>query len=196
MRAFVDDWVVGHDAREGLAESDWDTIVGLGWHALLIPEELGGLGLGLVDAIVVLEEMGRVAFPGRYLASAVVATIAARRLGGHDLLRGLAAGEHATVALEEAGSGDPVDRVRTSARRKGARWILSGVKLLVLDLEGSDWVLVAARTPDGLATFKVDVPDAESTATMDATRAMARLVLDETVAEPVGPRGDYEGSRR
>ncbi len=191
VRAFMTPWVTGHDAREGLVESDWDTIVGLGWHALLIPEELGGLGLGLVDAIVVLEEMGRVAFPGRYLASAVVATIAARRLGGHDLLRGLAAGEHATVALEEAGTGDLVDRVRTSARRKGAQWILSGVKPLVLDLERSDWVLVAARTPDGLATFKVDVPDAESTATLDATRAVARLELDDTVAEPVGPGGDH-----
>ena len=191
VRSFMTDWVQAHDARDGLAESDWDTIVGLGWSALLIPEDLGGLGLGVVDAVVVLEEMGRVAFPGRYLASAVVATIAARRLGCTDLQRGLADGEQATVALEEAGSGDPVDRVRTSARRKGAEWILSGVKPVVLDLEDSDWVVVAARTPDGLATFKVDAPDAEPVATMDATRAVARLELHDTVAKPIGPLGDH-----
>lgn len=191
VRAFMIEWVQGHDARDGLAETDWDAIAGLGWPGMLIPEELGGLGLGLVDAVVVLEEMGRVAFPGRFFSSAVVATIAARRLGCTDLLRGLAAGEHATVALEEVGSGDPVDRVRTTARRKGAAWVLSGVKPLVLDAHDADWVLVAARTPDGLETFKLTNPHAVPVATMDATRAAARIELDETAAEPVGPLGDH-----
>ena len=191
VRAFVDDWVVTHDARDGLAESDWDAMTRLGWTGLLVPEEHGGLGLGLVDAVVVLEEMGRVAFPGRYLASAIVATIAARRLGCTGLLSGLAAGGRGTVALEEAGSGDPVDRVRASARRKGADWVLSGVKPIVLDALGADWVLVAARTPDGLATFKLIEPEAEAITTMDATRAAGRLALDDMVAEPVGPLGDH-----
>ncbi len=191
VRAFVDDWAVGHDARDGLAESDWDAITRLGWTGLLVPEKHGGLGLGLVDAAVVLEEMGRVAFPGPYLASAVVAAIAARRLGCDDLLRSLAGGGRGTVALEEAGAGDPVDRVRASARRKGARWELSGVKPIVLGAPGADWVLVAARTPDGLATFKLVDPETEAITTMDATRAAGRIVLDDTLAEPVGPLGDH-----
>ena len=191
VRRFVDDWVVTHDARDGLAESDWDAITRLGWTGLLVPTDHGGLGLGMVDAAVVLEEMGRIAFPGPYLGSAVVATIAARRLGCTDLLRGLAAGDRGAIALEEAGSGDPVDRVRASARRKGADWVLSGVKPIVLDALGADWVLVAARTPDGLATFKLIEPEAEAITTMDATRAVGRLVLDHTVAEPVGPLGDH-----
>ncbi|MDZ7731857.1 MAG: acyl-CoA dehydrogenase family protein [Acidimicrobiia bacterium] len=42
----------------------WDRVVELGWTGLLVPEEAGGLGLGLVDLVVVLEEMGSDAVPG------------------------------------------------------------------------------------------------------------------------------------
>ena len=81
-----------------------------------MPEAQGGLGLGLVDAVVVLEEMGRVAFPGPYLGSSVVATIAARRLGLTDLLADLGRGECVTVALEEPGTRRP-RRTRADPRR-------------------------------------------------------------------------------
>ena len=81
-----------------------------------MPEDHGGLGLGLVDLVVVLEEMGRVPFPGPFLSSAVFATLAARRLGLDDQLPSLAAGAtRGTVALDELGHGDPVDRIRTRA---------------------------------------------------------------------------------
>src|SRR5206468_8798915 len=65
----------------GFSDAVWDRIVELGWPALLVPEEHGGLGLGLVDLVVVMEEMGRVPFPGPFVSSAVFATSAARRLG-------------------------------------------------------------------------------------------------------------------
>lgn len=191
VRAFVADWAEGHDARDGLADAGWDTIVGLGWTGLLVPEAHGGLGLGLVDAVVVLEEMGRVAFPGPYLGSSVIATIAARRLGLGELLAGLAAGGRGTVALEESGSGDPVDRVRTSARRRGAQWVLTGDKPIVLDAAGADWILVVARTPDGLGTFRLDAHEVAVVPTMDATRTVGRVELGETPATPVGPEGDH-----
>ncbi len=191
VRHLVTDWAVTHDARDGLDAATWDAIVDLGWTGLLVPEGHGGLGLGLVDAVVVLEEMGRVAFPGPFLSSSIVATIAARRLDLDDRLPGLATGTRGTIALEEQGSGDPVDRVRTHARRRGAEWVLSGEKPLVLDGLDADWVLVVARTPDGLSTFRVDRPTMEPVRTMDATRRCGRLVLGETVAEPVGPEGDH-----
>ena len=191
VRAFVGDWSARSDARDGLAVSDWDAIVGLGWTGLLVPKGHGGLGLGLVDALVVLEEMGRVAFPGPYLGSAVIATIAARRLGIDELLADLATGGRGTVALEESGGGDPVDRVRTRARRRGAQWVLTGEKPMVLDADGADWILVVARTPDGLGTFRLDAGEVVVVPTMDATRAVGRLELNETAAEPVGPLGDH-----
>ncbi|MGZ6899346.1 MAG: acyl-CoA dehydrogenase family protein [Acidimicrobiia bacterium] len=191
VRAFLDDWRGRADARDGLAPHDWHALVGLGWTGLLVPEEHGGLGLGLVDAVVVLEEMGRVAFPGPYLSAAVIAAVAARRLGLAEELRSIARGEAGTVALEESGAGHPVDRVRSRARRRGADWVLTGEKPLVLDGPGAPWVLVVARTPDGLATFRIDAPMVDPVSTLDLTRRAGRLVLDETVATPVGPSGDH-----
>ena len=109
------------DDDRGYTDAVWDRIVGLGWPALLVPEANHGLGLGLVDMVVVMEEMGRVPFPGPYFSSAVSATLAARRLGLDQQLASLASGAtRGTVALEEAGAGDPVTRVRTRAVRKCA----------------------------------------------------------------------------
>ncbi len=187
----MDDWSARSDARDGLGLADWDALVELGWTGLLVPEEFGGLGLGLVDAVVVLEEMGRVVFPGPYFASAVIATIAARRLGLDDLLPELALGSVGTVALEESGHGDPVDRVRTRARRRGAQWLVTGDKPLVLNGPDADWILIVARTPDGLHTFRMTDTACEAVASIDATRRAGRLAIDDVAAEPVGPEGDH-----
>src|SRR5438105_15354237 len=74
VRRMIDDEV-------GVSAQLWSTFADLGWLGLLIPEEHGGLGLGLVDAVVVQEEMGKLPLPGPYFSSAIFATIAAVRLG-------------------------------------------------------------------------------------------------------------------
>src|SRR6478752_470095 len=131
----------------GITPEVWAKIVDLGWTGLLVPESAGGLGLGLVDAVVVQEEMGRAVFPGPYFSSAIVATLAARALGLDDRLSALATGsERGTVALDEAGHGDPVERIRVRASGRGSRYHLDGVKPLVMDGRSADWVLVPART--------------------------------------------------
>lgn len=199
VRAFVADrapraYVRGmlEDGR-GFTDDLWEQITALGWTGILVPEEHGGLGLGLVDAVVVLEEMGRVPFPGPYLSSAVLATIAARRLGAHELLEPLARGiQRGTVAVEEVGHGDPITRVRVRARRKAADWALSGLEPLVLDGASADWVIVAARTQEGIGSFLVETPRAELVPTLDPTRKAGRLVLDETPARALGPIGDHQ----
>ena len=185
VRAMADD-------ERGFTDDLWHKIAEVGWPGLLVPEEHGGLGLGLVDMDVVMEEMGRLPFPGPFFSSAVLATLAARRLGAVDLLAPLASGTlRGTVALEEVGHGDPVDRIRTRARRKGATWILNGEKPLVLDGHTADWVIVVARTEEGLGSFLIQAPAAEAVPTLDPTRKAARLVLADTPAEPVGPSGDH-----
>jgi alkylation response protein AidB-like acyl-CoA dehydrogenase len=60
----------------------------------------------------------------------------------------------------------------------------------VLDAPRADWILVVARTADGLHTFRTTGTRCEVVATMDATRRAGRLALDETM-EPVGPAGDH-----
>ena len=103
----------------------------------------------------------------------------------------VAVGSVGTVALEESGHGDPVDRVRAQARRRGAAWLVTGDKPLVLNAPGADWILVVARTPDGLHTFRVTDAACVTVATIDLTRQAGRLTLEGAAAEPVGPDGDH-----
>src|SRR5438309_11931158 len=80
------------DDDAGVTPELWATVAGLGWLGVLIPEDHGGLGLGLVDLVVVQEEMGKLPFPGPYFSSAVLATLAGLRLGATELLGDLASG--------------------------------------------------------------------------------------------------------
>lgn len=170
----------------------WQRFADLGWTGLLVPESHGGSGRGLLEAMVVLEEMGRLPLPGPFLSSAVLATGAAARLELHPLLGALADGSaRGTIALDEEGHGDVVDRVRTRASRRSGTWRLTGSKPVVLDGHTADWVLVAARTQEGLGTFLLEHPEARLVPTLDVTRRVARLDLDDTPATRVGPVGDH-----
>ncbi|HMC40074.1 MAG TPA: acyl-CoA dehydrogenase family protein [Acidimicrobiales bacterium] len=176
-RGFTDEW--------------WQEISQLGWPGLLVPEAAGGTGLGMVDAVVLQEEMGRVALPGPYLSSSIAATLAARHLGADDLLEGLAGGtRRGTVALEEPGHGDPLGTVRVTATGPGPSWTLDGVKELVMDGHTADFAIVAARTAEGLAAFVVDQPDGTFEPALDVTRKTARLELSGRPARRIGPPGD------
>jgi alkylation response protein AidB-like acyl-CoA dehydrogenase len=166
----------------GITAEVWDELVALGWTEIT----------ELVDLTVVLEEMGKLPFPGPFLSAAVLAPMAARRLGVGDVV-GTGQG---TIALEEQGAGDPVARVRTRASRKAGRWLLTGEKPVVLDGATADWVLLPALTDEGMGTFLIERPGAEPVATWDQTRKVARLVLDHTPAQPVGPAGDHSAAWR
>ena len=185
------------DDDTGITPQVWSGLVDLGLPSLLVPEANGGVGAGLVDVVVVLEEMGRVPFAGPFFSSGVLATLAARVLGLDDLLSSLATGAtRGTVALEEAGAGDPVGRIRTRAIRKSGQWRLTGHKPVVLDGHTADWALVVARTEQGLGTFRIEAPGAELVPAWDTTRKVTRLALDGRAAEPVGPDGDHTAAWR
>jgi alkylation response protein AidB-like acyl-CoA dehydrogenase len=176
----------------GFTPEVWKQIVALGWTGLLVPEAQGGLGLGLVDAVVVQEEMGRALFPGPFFSSAILATLAARALGLADRLDALGAGtQRGTVAVDEAGTGDPIDRIRVHATGRATRYKLDGVKPMVLDAQTADWILVPARTREGLRTFLVERPETRPAASLDLTRKFAAIEFRETRAVPVGPPGDH-----
>ena len=61
--------------ERGFTDAFWSKIAELGWLGLILPEEHGGSGLGFVDLVVVLEEMGRAVVPGPFL-STVIGTVA------------------------------------------------------------------------------------------------------------------------
>lgn len=191
VRAMIDDPV-------GVSEGLWATMAELGWLGVLVPESAGGLGLGLVDVVVLQEELGKLPFPGPFLSSAVACTLACVRLGVDDVLADgwlgrLAAGTaRGTVAMEEPGHGDPLSTVRARAKREGDGdgWVLEGTKPAVLDGAAADFALVVADDGDGLATFVLEAPAGEAVPGLDVTRKVARVVLDGRTARRVGPAGD------
>ncbi|HEY1990571.1 MAG TPA: acyl-CoA dehydrogenase family protein [Acidimicrobiales bacterium] len=179
------------DDPDGIDPALGSTLVDLGWPGLVIPEAQGGAGAGLSELCIVLTEMGRVPLPGPFFSSAVMATLAAKALGADDLLADLAAGRtRGTVALHEFGHGDPLDNLRTRARRKGPTWVLEGLKPLVLDGHTADWAIVVAGTEEGRRSFLIENPDGEPVPALDPTRKVARLDLRERPCVPIGPTGN------
>jgi len=179
------------DDERGFSDEWWSAISALGWPGTLVADDLGGAGLGLVDLVVLQEEMGKLPLPGPWLSSAVAATLAAMRLGERDLQRDLASGSRrGTVAFEEGGSGDPLASISTTATPSGEGWTLQGSKPVVLDGHTADFAIVAARSPDGLGAFVLDDPGGELVPALDVTRKVSRLVLDDRPARRIGPDGD------
>ena len=129
----------------------------LGWTAMLVPEELGGgsvTGDGLLDLVVVAEEMGRLVAPGPFVPVNVVASALAAA-GNEDhratVLPALVAGESvAAWCLAEPGAAwCPTDNARVTAERTAGGWVLSGTKSPVEAAVDADHLLVVARTAEG-----------------------------------------------
>ncbi len=182
------------DDPAGITPALWSTLVDLGWTGLLVPDENGGTGAGLLEMCIVLEQMGRIPVPGPFFSSAVAATLAARALGAHELLGDLASGaRRGTVAFGEQGHGEPLGTVRTRARRKAAQWVLTGEKPAVIDGHTADWAIVVARSEEGVRSYLLEAPGGEVVPSLDPTRKLARLVLDDTPVVPIGPPGNQGG---
>lgn len=182
------------DDTRGYSPEMWAKIAEMGWTGLMFPETYGGLGLGMVDLVVILEEMGRALLPSPFFPSVVLAG-SAILLGGSvsqrkKLLPGIISGESiAAFALTEPGLRMDADGVtlRATGDRKGERFVLNGVKTLVHGAHGSDLLVIAARTrksgkaEQAISLFVVDsnapgvsVTPLEST---DGTRRVAEVKL-------------------
>ncbi len=139
----------------------WDALVGNGFHAVHVPERLGGQGGELIDAACVLEAAGKALLPGPLLptvAAGAVALLAEPTPAAEALLRDLAAGGTAAVVLP--GDGD------LAARADGQRWLLTGVSEVTAGVCSARTILVAARTQHGEVRWVV--VDAEKpTATIE-----------------------------
>ena len=182
-----------------LAESDdgWDPasfpeMAELGWTGLAIPEEAGGSGMGFLDETVVIEELGKALYPGPFLSSVVLAAPALRRSPEH--LTRIAGGEGATLAWAEPDGPwlfEDLESVGTKAASNGDGWTLTGTKDIVPDLGACAFVVVAARSPEGLGLWVVETtgPGVEvvGVPTVDATRRLGRLLLTDAPATLVAP---------
>ncbi|HSW16894.1 MAG TPA: acyl-CoA dehydrogenase family protein [Ramlibacter sp.] len=134
----------------GYSPALWSEFASMGYAGMLAPEAFGGSGLGMRDAAVLMEEVGRHLCATPFLASSVVAVSALLDAGSEAqqqqwLPRLAEAKAVATLALEERARHRP-EHVETRAVRHGAGWRLNGVKCFVPDGHVAELFIVAART--------------------------------------------------
>lgn len=185
---------VGHmralrDAKDaaGFSRDLWKQFAEMGFTGILIGEDQGGIGLGHVEAGVVLEEIGRNLSPSPFLTTAVAAVEALKGTGEAERwFPGIIAGETvAALAIDEKakhGTG-----IAMKAERSGNGFKLSGTKQFVTHGHVADLILVAARTAgsvadkDGITLFAVSADAAgltnEAQRLADASLA-SRMTFD------------------
>jgi len=160
----------------------------LGWFAMLVPEELGGgsvSGNGVLDAVLVAEQLGRYVQPGPFLpmnvvASAIVAEGSAEQRSR--LLPGLVAGEEVATWAWADGAGDWDDGAGVRVEADGDSLRLTGWRGVVQDAGTADWLLVVATREHRPVQVIVPAAAAGLTVTpltsLDLARRFADVELD------------------
>lgn len=168
-----------------------------GWFGLLVPEAQGGLGLGMLDAAVLLTELGRALAPVPLFSSGILATALLTLTGSPAQRRAwlprMASGETlATVAWLEESDRLDAGGIGLRPRRARDRLRLSGAKLFVPDAHQAELLLVVVRTgpantDDGVSVVLVprDTPGVSLRAlpTIDPTRRVFEIHFDDVVVD-------------
>lgn len=170
----------------------------LGLPSLVVPEEYGGSGATMIEAALVMQELGRGLVPSPYFATTAFGVVPILELAGEDLKQKLlpevAAGERTmTTALTEPSGVWGPQGVTLRALAAGDRVTLTGTKAYVLDGHTADSILVVALAPGegtefGWYLVEGDAPGLTRTKveTLDLTRPMATLELEGTPGVPLG----------
>ena len=166
----------------------WSTLVELDWPGLGLPEAHGGLGLGVLEVGILVEELGRVVAPSPFLATVTQLAPIIREAGSPFLLDDIAAGRcTGTLALAEAGQWR-ADAITTTASPTGGGWVLDGVKTHVVDGATADEIAVIARGDAGLGAFVVPRAQVQATAAPVIDPSMPPATVSLTGVEVDGDR--------
>ncbi len=154
-----------------------------GWTGLAVPEEQGGMGLGMIELAATFEQMGRALVPGAFFSTVA---LAAPLLHTAEHLGPLCEGTQCATAalLEEDADWDPASwKLAVSADR------LSGAKMFVPDAAEAAFLLVAARAGGMLGIYKVasNAPGLEiiPLKSLDLTRRLYEVRFHDTPAEMI-----------
>lgn len=189
----------------GFARDLWKQFAEMGFTGILIPEADGGLGLGHVEAGIVLEEIGRNLTPSPFLTTAVAAVEALKGAGAH--LRGewfpriLSGDAVIGLAIDEGAKHRPAATALV-AERAGNGFKLSGKKQFVVHGHVADMLIVSARTAgaageqQGITLFAV--PRDAAGVSVEADRLVdsqlaARVSLDAVEVTADAVIGDVDG---
>ncbi|MEE3100198.1 MAG: acyl-CoA dehydrogenase family protein, partial [Pseudomonadota bacterium] len=164
-----------HDEHATYPEEFLDALTSAGWLAAMIPEEFGGSGLGLTEASIVMEEINRSGGNAGHCHGQMY-NMGTLLRGGSDeqkarWLPKIATGELRlqSMAVTEPTTGTDTTKLKTTAVKKGDRYVVNGQKVWISRVQHSELMLLLARTTpvdqvkkksDGLSVFMVDVKDA------------------------------------
>ncbi len=177
----------------GFKDEVWAKMAEMGWMGMRIPESCDGIGLGLLDLALVLEEMGRGVTPGPFFSTVLLAAEILMAAGSDEqkaqYLPRIAAGEiRGTLALHEPESGADLGYIQMEADEEGEAYILNGTKIAVPDAHVADFLVCAARTRKGrqpgrgITLFLVDTGSQALSIsrlpTMDGTRKLCSVEFD------------------
>jgi alkylation response protein AidB-like acyl-CoA dehydrogenase len=193
------------DCKDGFSHDLWKQFSEMGFTGILIPEADGGLGMGHVEAGIVLEEIGRNLSPSPFLSTSVVAVEAlkaADKAMRDRWFPGILAGETVIgIAIEEGKKHHP-EKIALKAERSGNGFKLSGAKQFVVQGSSADMLIVAARTggavgeTDGLTLFAVEKDAAglslDAARTVDSAMS-ARVAFDGVEVTADAVIGDVDG---
>ncbi|MGN7980845.1 acyl-CoA dehydrogenase family protein [Burkholderia sp. 22313] len=176
----------------GRDDALWGELAGeLGWNALSLPEAAGGMGLGALEQTLLMEQLGRRVACVPYFSTACLAATALAGCADTPLATGwlakLAEGAcSATLALPFGLPAASAQCPVVAAEAAGG-YALSGTIDQVIDGARADLLLIPARIANegqAIGLFAIDVATVSGLNvtpldTLDATRPIARVVLDE-----------------
>ncbi|MEQ1941549.1 acyl-CoA dehydrogenase family protein [Mesorhizobium sp. VNQ89] len=172
---FPDEYHRKIDAARGYPEEFVDALTKAGWMAALIPEEYGGSGLGLTEASIIMEEINRSGGNSGACHGQMYNMNTLVRHGSEEqrqkYLPKIASGELRlqSMGVTEPTTGTDTTKIKTTAVRKGDRYVINGQKVWISRVQHSDLMILLARTTplaevkkksEGLSIFLVDIKEA------------------------------------
>ncbi len=153
--------------EKGYSPQLWQEIAALGWTGLVFPEKYGGGGMSFLDLSILLEEMGRVLFPGPFFSTVLLGGLPILDIGSEEqkekYLPEIISGKAIfTMALTEASGKYTASSVKAKATADNGNYVINGTKLFIPDAHVADYFLCVARTDDkaksedGITIFIVD----------------------------------------
>ncbi|HEY9067503.1 MAG TPA: acyl-CoA dehydrogenase family protein [Burkholderiaceae bacterium] len=174
-RQFSDEYFRQIDAQRAYPEAFVDALTRAGWLAALIPQEYGGSGLGLAEASVIMEEINRAGGNSGACHGQMYNMGTLLRHGSaaqkRQYLPKIASGELRlqSMGVTEPTTGTDTTKIKTTAVKRGDRYIVNGQKVWISRVQHSDLMILLARTTplaevkkksEGLSIFIVDLREA------------------------------------
>ncbi len=163
------------DRERGFPDEFVSELTAAGWLSALIPQEYGGAGLGLAEASVILEEINRSGGNSGACHGQMYNMGTLLRHGSEEqkrrFLPRIASGEWRlqSMAVTEPSTGTDTTSLKTTATRRGDRYLVNGQKVWISRVQHSDWMILLARTTplaevqrksEGMSVFLVDLRQA------------------------------------